>query len=160
MEIRTGNVLEIIIVCFRLILGALFLYAGIEKAIDPAGFAQAIGNYWILPGSLVNAAAIFLPWVEIIAGMSLLAGMFLPGGALIISGLLLVFSVALGFNLLRGLNISCGCFSTSAGSDPITWWYLLRDITLFGMGCMILLFAHKDRYTLNNLVNMIFSKAV
>jgi uncharacterized membrane protein YphA (DoxX/SURF4 family) len=109
-----------LVLASRIVLGVMFVYAGITKIMDPAGFAQAIANYRILPGGLVNPAAVVLPWVEVLAGLSLVLGLLLEGGALVIAGLLLVFTLALGFNLMRGLDISCGCFGPSGGSsrDP------------------------------------------
>ena len=125
---------------FRLFLGCLFLYAGFIKIADPPGFAQALFNYHILPGWMINPLAICLPWVEVLAGAGLLIGIMIPGGALVVSGLLAVFAVVLGISLMRGLNVACGCFSTSAAAEPITWFYLVRDLILLGMGVQILLF--------------------
>ena len=125
---------------FRLFLGCLFLYAGLIKIVDPPGFAQALYNYHILPGWMINPLAIVLPWVEVMAGAGLLAGIMIPGGALVVTGLLAIFAVVLGTSLMRGLDVACGCFSTSATAEPITWLYLVRDLLLLGMGVHILLF--------------------
>jgi putative oxidoreductase len=125
---------------FRLFLGAIFVYAGFVKIVDPLGFAHALYNYHILPAWLINPLAICLPWVEVMAGVSLLAGIMIPGGALVVSGLLAVFAVAIGVSLIRGLDIACGCFSTSAAVEPITWLVVVRDLLLLGMGVQILLF--------------------
>ncbi|HNY70014.1 MAG TPA: MauE/DoxX family redox-associated membrane protein [Syntrophorhabdus sp.] len=124
----------------RMALGAMFVYAGVTKIIDPAGFAMSVYNYHLLPGWLVNITAIMLPWVEVAAGTSLVLGLWTQGGALITAGLLLVFTLALGFNLSRGLDIACGCFSTSASGEPITWWYLLRDSSLLGASLLVLFY--------------------
>ncbi len=56
------------------------------------------------------------------------------------SGMLAVFAVAIVVSLIRGLGITCGCFSTSAGAEPISWLYVVRDLLLLGMGVHILLF--------------------
>jgi len=125
---------------FRWLLGALFLYAGVVKAADPHGFSLALYNYHLLPGWLINPLAIILPWVELMAGVSLLVGIWTQGGALLASALLAIFALALGISLIRGLDIACGCFSTSSGAEPITWLYLVRDLILLGMGAYILFF--------------------
>ncbi|MCE5273699.1 MAG: DoxX family membrane protein [Deltaproteobacteria bacterium] len=122
----------------RIGLGAMFLYAGIAKIADPAGFSQAVYNYHLLPPWFVNIAAIVLPWVEVVAGTCLVLGLWIPGGALIVSALLLVFTLALGFNLSRGLDIACGCFGTSQAAGKITWWYLLRDSSLLVTGLLVM----------------------
>lgn len=135
---------------FRLVLGGMFLYAGLTKIAGPADFAQAIANYRILPEWSVNAAAIVLPWVEVFAGTSLILGLLIQGGSLLIAGLLLAFACALGFDLWRGLDISCGCFGPGGGA--ITWLYVLRDATLFGMACFVWGFSPKSPLGLDNML--------
>jgi putative oxidoreductase len=125
---------------FRLILGVIFVYAGLVKIADPLGFALALYNYHILPGWMINPLAICLPWIEVMVGAGLIAGIMISGGALVVSGMLVVFAVAIGIGLIRGLDITCGCFSTSVGAEPITWLYVARDLLLLGMGIHILLF--------------------
>jgi len=125
---------------FRWFLGTIFVYAGLVKIADPLGFALALYNYHILPSWMINPLAICVPWVEVIIGAALLAGIMVPGGALVVSGMLAVFAVAIGISLIRGLDIACGCFSTSAGAEPITWLYVARDLLLLGMGVHILFF--------------------
>jgi uncharacterized membrane protein YphA (DoxX/SURF4 family) len=142
-----ANPIQVILSAARVVLGALFLYAGAIKIVDPAAFTLAVYNYHILPPWLVNIAAIILPWVEVVTGTCLVLGLWIPGGALIISSLLLVFTIALGFNLSRGLNIACGCFSTSPVVEKITWWYLLRDSSLLAAGLLVM-FADQGCYSL------------
>jgi uncharacterized membrane protein YphA (DoxX/SURF4 family) len=144
-----AKLVQMILSAVRVVLGALFLYAGAIKIMDPAAFALAVYNYHILPAWLVNMTAILLPWVEIAAGISLVLGLWIPGGALIVSGLLLTFAIALGFNLSRGLDIACGCFSTSPTAEKITWWYLLRDSSLLA-AALLVLFADQGRYSLEH----------
>jgi len=127
-------------VFFRWCLGGLFLYAGIMKAHDPAGFALVIYNYKLLPGWMVNPLAIVLPWVEILAGLCLVLGVYLTGGTVLVTGLLVIFAGALGINAVRGLDVACGCFSGSAGGDPVTWRYLARDLVLLCMGLYVFFF--------------------
>jgi uncharacterized membrane protein YphA (DoxX/SURF4 family) len=124
---------------FRLVIGIIFLYAGIMKIADPSGFAQALYNYRLLPGWAINPLAITLPWVECVAGASLLLGIWTLGGGLVASVLFAVFAAALGINLIRGLDISCGCFSTASTVSPITWFHLAGDLVLLGMGLSIVL---------------------
>jgi uncharacterized membrane protein YphA (DoxX/SURF4 family) len=113
----------------RLILGAIFIYASIDKIIHPAAFAKAIYNYQILPDSLINLTAIVLPWLELILGLFLIIGLFREGSACIVTVLMLVFFGAMIFNLARGLDIHCGCFGTSTdgtNNAPMVW-YVMRD---------------------------------
>ena len=125
---------------FRVILGSLFLYAGIAKIVDPMGFALSIYNYKLLPESLINVAAILLPWLEVMVGGSLLLGIGTAGGALLAAALFSIFSGALTINLIRGLDIACGCFSTAASGGSISGFYLLRDLSLLLMSLQVLFF--------------------
>lgn len=111
----------------RLILGAIFVFASLDKAIHPADFAQAVHNYQILPDSWINLTAIILPWLELVLGVLLILGVWLPGAVLLTNLLLGSFFGVLLFNTARGLNVHCGCFTTSVEGDPATTWYLIRD---------------------------------
>lgn len=93
----------------RVILGAILVYACIEKIVYPAEFARAIANYHIMPYGLENAVAILLPWLELVIGLALLTGFFLDGAAGLTAALMVVFIAAIGSAILRGYNIECGC---------------------------------------------------
>jgi uncharacterized membrane protein YphA (DoxX/SURF4 family) len=126
----------------RLSLGIVFLYAGYDKTIHPHAFANAVSNYQILPGPLVNLTALILPWLELLIGLCLVAAFWLPGATAISTGLLTIFVGALLFNLARGLDIRCGCFSTEATEGPINYWTVARDLSFlaasFYLTCGIL----------------------
>lgn len=113
----------------RLALGIVFVYASVDKILNPAAFAQAVYNYQILPDLLINLTAIVLPWMELFLGFCLILGLWLPGATFLSTLLLITFFGALLFNTARGLNIDCGCFSTTNGtlSDISMGWYVLRD---------------------------------
>ena len=115
--------------CARLILGAVFIYASIDKILHPAAFAKAIYNYQILPDTLINLTAVMLPWLELILGLFLIIGLFREGTACMVTVLMLVFLGAMIFNLARGLDIHCGCFSAGTdGADDVPMaWYVMRD---------------------------------
>ena len=57
-------------------LGAIFLVAALPKIADPPSFAHMIYNYRLVPGALVNAMALVMPWVEILAGLALILGVW------------------------------------------------------------------------------------
>ena len=116
----------------RLILGAAFLYAGIQKIQDPLAFADRIVDFQILPYSLVNPLAISLPIFEILVGGMLITGFEAGVAACSILILTAVFAVALISALARGLKIDCGCFGNGSPSTLKMWFALGRDI-LFGV---------------------------
>ena len=115
----------------RLILGAVFLWAGIVKARDPVTFSWDIEGYGVIWGPAAALVALYLPWLEIITGGALVLGR--PGrGALIVAAALLgIFLAALAQAWLRGLDVQCGCFGASGASGRYAWW-VARDMALLG----------------------------
>lgn len=132
---------------FRWILGLIFIYASIHKIADPIAFSETIYNYRILPDMLVNFLAIWLPWLELFAGLSLIIGIYIKGGALIISILSMAFAIVVGTALFRGLDISCGCFYAYDTEEIIEWTYMAQDLCLLIMGLQVLFFDN-GRYIL------------
>lgn len=95
----------------RLIMGGLFLYAGLGKISSPIDFASQIYNYKLLPDQIIGLAAVVIPWLEVLAGSALFLGLNAKGGAFTISGLLALFIVVIVISAVRGLDVECGCFS-------------------------------------------------
>lgn len=134
----------------RLILGFVFIYAGIDKILHPGQFAEIVYNYQILPDLLINPTAIVLPWLELILGAFLVVGIWLPGTVFFTNLLLALFLGAMVFNLARGLDIHCGCFSSRVdlgdAAAPMVW-YVVRD-SLFVLPGIFLLWhtiAYRER---------------
>ena len=90
--------------------GAVFVYAGVLKALDPARFAGDITNFKLLPWHATVLLALYLPWLEIICGAALIFKQLYSGALLLLGLLCVVFLGALGSAKARGLDISCGCF--------------------------------------------------
>ncbi len=95
----------------RLLMGGLFLYAGVGKVITPMDFAASIYNYKLLPDVMIGPVAVAIPWIETLAGVALLLGFSVKGGSLAISGLLTMFISIIIISAVRGLDNDCGCFS-------------------------------------------------
>ena len=93
-----------------LIIGGIFIYAGVIKAMDPVGFANDIDNYKILPWPLTVRLAFYLPWLEILCGLAMILGLLYRGGLLILTMLISIFIIASVIAKARGLDITCGCF--------------------------------------------------
>jgi len=125
-----------------LVVGGVYIYASLDKLAHPAGFAQAIHHYRLVPYPLLHPAALLLPVVEVVIGAALILG---PGrrGAALLSGLLLaVFMAAITSALARGLDISCGCFHTDGGHG-VGLELLLRDAALL-LACLPPLLARDN----------------
>ena len=130
MTVRQPLLTRFLSFVLRLVVGGVFVYAGVLKILDPAQFANDVANYRLLPSALVNFVAITLPWVETVAGILMVMGFWLPGSALVITGLMGVFLVAIGQALMRGLDIQCGCFGTIR-AGKIDAKTLVFDVALF-----------------------------
>jgi len=120
----------------QLALGAVFVAAAIPKILDPPAFAHRIYNYRLIPGAAVNALALVLPWIELLAGLALVVGFWKRTGAGIAGALLLVFVAALAINLARRNPVECGCFDVKSEGKPRAElladmrWTIARDAGL------------------------------
>jgi uncharacterized membrane protein YphA (DoxX/SURF4 family) len=114
-------------------LGLVFIFAALwppSKVGDPAGFAQSIYNYRMVPEVLLNLMGVLMPWLELVAGILIITGPLVRGSAFMIGFMLLVFIIAISAALFRGLDISCGCFSTGGGHG-VAVDLLIRDVLMF-----------------------------
>jgi uncharacterized membrane protein YphA (DoxX/SURF4 family) len=88
----------------RWILGALFVYMGLSKALHPEYFLKLVRQYEMVTSSfLLNSIAAALPWFEIFCGLVLLAGVAVRGTALVLTLMLIPFTVVV---LRRALAIA------------------------------------------------------
>jgi len=132
----------------RMILGAVFIYAGIDKICNPLEFSKVIDSYRLLPAELIHFTSVYLPWLEFLAGLFLITGLFVRASTIIIAALLGIFIIALVINAIRGIAGNCGCFtvvelSREGGIEKNGNIYaLLRDVLFLIPTVIILLFRH------------------
>ena len=81
----------------RFIVGGYFIYASIDKIIDPYDFARMIEAYQFSSSIglsfLDTSLALFLPWLELILGICLILGIVLDESNDLIIALLVFFIV-------------------------------------------------------------------
>jgi hypothetical protein len=126
-----------------LILGGIFVYAGVIKALDPVQFANDIDNYKTLPWFISVRLALYLPWLEIFCGLAVIFRFLYRGGLSILTALVAVFIGATIAAKLRGLDITCGCF----GHASQHWSFpqhMAVDLAIL-IALMALLFANTYR---------------
>ncbi|MEY2564499.1 MAG: hypothetical protein QOH88_2692 [Verrucomicrobiota bacterium] len=112
-----------------IVIGALFIYAGVLKAWDPVRFAGDIENYHILPWAVNVRLAFYLPWLEILCGLALIFRRLYSGALALVLALMLVFIGATIAAKVRGLDISCGCFGHA--SDQLSFaWHMVLDLAI------------------------------
>ena len=100
-----------VVIISRLILGAVFIYASIDKIQNPVDFAKAINNYHVLPFGLENLMALVLPWLELFVGICLIIGVMVDGATILVVLMNIMFIFAISQALARGISIDCGCFN-------------------------------------------------
>lgn len=128
----------------RIILGAVFIFAGVQKLADPASFAVIINGYGLIPESLDYPVAVLLPLLEVVSGIGLIFN--IRGALSLVVFQLLLFVVVLGYGIHMGLDADCGCFGPN---DPEgdhyhgLWTSLYRD---FGMLAICALTYWHRRY--------------
>ena len=113
----------------RVILGSVFLYAGVTKLFDPKAFARVISQYDLVPENLLAPVAIGLSVLEVLAGIGLFFAV--RGSLSIIFGLLVMFVFVLWYGILRNPDIDCGCFSPQELKSQASLWHAFyRDIAM------------------------------
>ena len=102
------------IIALRILLGGLFLWAGLSKLGSPLQTLATVYSYQIvLPDLVASLIAAALPWMEILVGSALLAGIWLPVATGWTAMMLLFFSVMTAQAWWRELPIDCGCADLS-----------------------------------------------
>lgn len=121
-------------VAARLVLGGVWLAAGLLKIGDPTENVRAVRAYDLLPEAVVPAVGHALPVLEIALGIMLLVGLATRLSAAVSVGLLVAFVVGIASAWARGLSIECGCFGGGGGpaenADAAYPWELARDAGL------------------------------
>lgn len=118
----------------HLLFGGLFLYAGLMKAWQPMVFLDDVRSFALLPDPYAALLALFLPWLEILAGLAVITGLFRKGGLLLLQASLLIFLVAIGIAWARGTDIRCGCFGSGGEASSSYVGLLVRDVLLLLLG--------------------------
>ena len=131
---------SIFISYLRLIVGGVFVYASIDKIIDPYSFSKAISSYEFSStlglSMFDNLLALTLPWLELILGLFLILGIFTDESINFILLLMIFFTIMLSQAYFRGISLEdcgCGLNDSSIGMD------IIRDLVLIFM-CLLIKF--------------------
>ena len=118
-------------------LGLLFIYASLDKILNPGLFAKSISNYRLLPLPLLHISAIILPWLELICGIALVINRYQRAAYVIIGSMLLIFILAITSAMVRGLDFYCGCLSVDSEESNVGLLKILQNIGLF-LSCVLI----------------------
>ena len=133
------QLMPVLTLLVRLSIGGFFLYAAVPKIVEPLAFATSISHYGLMPNWSINAMALVLPWLELIAGVGLVIGYRTKTSALICGVLLIAFTSAVAWAVVQGLQIDCGCFGEGR-SEAVSWEKVFTN-SLMIVGC-VLLYIH------------------
>src|SRR6266516_842050 len=134
----------------RWILGGVFVYLGLSKALHPVDFLKILRQYEMVENHfLLNLIAAGLPWFEVFCGLLLVCGIAVRGAALLSLAMLVPFTWivlqrALAIRETKAIPLcvvrfDCGC----GGGELIICHKLLENGLL--MVASGLLVAGRDR---------------
>jgi uncharacterized membrane protein YphA (DoxX/SURF4 family) len=139
------NSRRIIIWIGRLVLGVIFVYAGLAKLFLPnthlwpmfflkfsvstnlTMFQDQVESYKLLSAEAAGLLAHTLPFVEIVLGLLLLIGWQLRIWATLVTLIMVGFLGVVARAYILHMDINCGCFGTP---EKLTGWTVVRDSLL------------------------------
>lgn len=117
----------------RLVVGGVWIVAGVLKLPDPAASVRAVRAYDLLPEMIVPTVGHLLPLVEVAVGACLIVGLLTRAAAAVSTVLMVAFVVGIASAWARGLQIDCGCFGgggLDADATATYPWDIARDAAL------------------------------
>jgi uncharacterized membrane protein YphA (DoxX/SURF4 family) len=125
-------------------LGAIFVYASLDKIAQPREFARIVYHYQVIgPNATLgylpaNLVAVALPWTEALAGVLLIAGIWRREAAAVVAMLLVTFLAAVGWALFHGIDVqNCGCFTVDGTGRQAGLWLILGDAALLAAAAFL-----------------------
>jgi len=112
-------------VAVRWVLGLMFVYMGLNKALHPDLFLKLVRQYDLTNNPyFLNVIAAGLPWFEVFCGLLLLAGVAVRGAALMLLLMLMAFTPlvlqrALALAAAKALPLCLVKFDCGCGSGPV-----------------------------------------
>jgi putative oxidoreductase len=132
----------------RVFIGGYFVVAAVPKIIEPLAFATSIMHYGLVPSWSVNAIALILAWLELIAGIGLIMGIRTKVQALFCGGMLVAFTLAVAYAVVLGLKIDCGCFGASGGEE-VSWLKVAKNSAMI-IGCIYLWWSPRSVFSIDH----------
>jgi uncharacterized membrane protein YphA (DoxX/SURF4 family) len=138
----------------RLVVGGVWLAAGLLKVSDGAGSVRAVRAYDLLPEAIVPTVGHLLPALEIVVGLALIVGALTRAAALVSALLFVAFIVGISLAWARGLQIECGCFGGGGFDADATDkypWEIARDVGLLLLSLWLVWFP-RTRLSLDSVI--------
>jgi putative oxidoreductase len=130
----------------RLIMGGVFLTAGLAKIGDPIRFFSTLLHFQLFPPTIIPFLAVYIPWLELLLGLSLVFGILHRTSGMLLALLNVLFALAILSLVLRGIEVDCGCFGLLADMlqlpDTADMKTVVRDIIFAFLSLCIFLGEH------------------
>ena len=151
--------MKIIINIIRILVGVLFIFSGLVKAIDPLGLSYKMQEFFELWGMhQFNPHTLWLSVVmiafEIIAGVALLLGWRMRLFSWLLLLLIIFFTFLTGYAYLSGKFKNCGCFGDCIPITPLTSF--IKDIVLLVLILLLFFFRNKIKPMFSEKSNLFF----
>jgi uncharacterized membrane protein YphA (DoxX/SURF4 family) len=136
----------------RWVLGGIFIYMGLTKALAPEAFLKLVRQYQIVTDPMVlNSIASALPWFEVFCGLSLVLGVAVRGSALMLILMLVPFSLivlrrALELSATKGLPFCAVKFDCGCGNGEVIICHKLLENGLLLLFSLWLLISKRERF--------------
>jgi hypothetical protein len=148
--------MDVTVFFVRMLLAAVFGFAGIAKLLDLKGSRKAMTDFGA-PGWLAAPLGYCLPFLEILVACLLAPARTAVWGAFGSLVLLVAFIAGIAANMARGKQPDCHCFG-QLHSEPIGMSTLLRNGFLALVAAVLLWLApHHPGLSLSAAANMIFA---
>ena len=138
---------------FRILLGLIFLFAGIAKISDPVRFIFTLREFNLFSEAVIPFMALYLPWLEFILGLFLILGLLYRASAFLLACLNTMFAIAILTVVVRGMEIDCGCFGMLADilkiPDSADIKAIIRNVIFIGISVYIFI-VKKTLFSLEN----------
>ncbi len=145
--------MKVVVHISRILVGSLFVFSGLVKAIDPKGLSYKMQEFfevWAADGFLPKLMgwfnqhsllfSIVMITLEVILGVALLVGWQKKGTTVLLLLLTIFFTFLTAFVLFTGKIRACGCFGDCIPLTPIQTF--TKDIILLAL-ILVLLFGKK-----------------
>lgn len=136
----------------RFAVGALFVFSGFVKAVDPRGTAIKLDKYyvawseqlgdWILWFSNISLPmSYFIVSAELVLGIFLLLNFRKKLTIKLLLGVIVFFTILTFYTAITGEPSDCGCFGDFLVIEP--WTSFFKDVVLFAL--IVILYKGQDK---------------
>jgi peroxiredoxin len=127
--------MNILSICARLFLLAVFSVSACSKLFDVSGFRRTLAEFGT-PRWAIRSSALSIPFAELMVAIGLVASSTARYAAIGALLLLAVFVTAISINIAHGRRPDCHCFG-KLHSEPIGWRTLMRNLLFLATACLI-----------------------